>query len=109
MVQVTSSHKRQPALVDADKYAGGPCDLPTCKPCTWREMINYYYYLKTHNINNKKISVIMNKKMKHVWSVSYPTIPLRSDKKVTNLIIQIINKVAGINAKKVKTMNNVKL
>ena len=105
--KVKRSRKRQSALVDDAKYTGGPCDLPTCQPCTWREIINYYYYLKMHNmdLDNQKIFVIMNKQIKHAWSVSYPTLTLLSDMKVTKKVRSIITKVVVINAKKGKTIN----
>ena len=49
----------------SSKYAGAPSDLHTREPCTLREMIQYYYFVKEHNpkLNLYEISKIINEKI----------------------------------------------
>ena len=90
----------------SSKYAGAPCDLDTREPCTLREMINYYYYIKEHNPKLKlyEICKIINEKVKHVWSLVNSSLPLQSDKTVLNKISREITKVININVKKAKCL-----
>ncbi len=90
----------------SSKYAGAPSDLQTREPCTLREMIQCYYYVKEHNpkLTVYEISKIINGKIKHVWSLVTESLPLQPDLLVIQKIERIITKVININGKKGKPL-----
>ena len=87
-------------------YGGSGSDLHEREPCTWREMITYFYFLKLQNENasDYHICELINEKIKSVWQLVNSALPLLSDNAVVTRIFNTITKVNGINRKKGSTL-----
>ena len=88
----------------SSKYAGAPSDLHSREPCTLRELINYYYYVKEQNpkLKSNETYRTIYEKVIYVWSLVSESLPLLSEKVIIHKIKIVIEKVQNINNKKSK-------
>ena len=86
-------------------YAEGASELNEHEPCTYRELINYYYFLKVQmsSENDNTICKMINKKIKSVWKLVHPALPLLPNKNTQKKIQNVIKNLKGINGRKVSS------
>ena len=84
-------------------YGGGASKLNEDEPCTYRELINYYYFLKVqgHNEHDCTICKMISNKIKSVWKMVHPALPLLSDNVIQLRTLRVIKEMKGIKAKTV--------
>lgn len=83
---------------------GTPCELPTTEPNTYREIIEYYYYLTSmhDSCKNRNQAKFITTKIIEVWKNVNSNLPLISDKSVENKVTKVLDTVRAINWKTAK-------
>ncbi len=86
-------------------YGGSPNDLHNREPCTYRELIQYFYFVKISNPNMKDFNVAeyITSKLKEVWGLVSTTLPLFPDKSITKKVWNVMSKAKCINSRKGST------
>ena len=82
-----------------ESYGGGPCDLETTDPSTYRQVIQYYYYLLHVNPATDLIFLVKQiaVDLRSIWSSVNPRLPLISDKSIDRKLKDLFCLVKGIN------------
>ncbi|XP_065680539.1 uncharacterized protein LOC136094507 [Hydra vulgaris] len=83
------------------KYCGGPCELSTTDPSTFRQVIQYYYYLIHINPNADILLVTqqISNNIKSIWATVNPRLPLKTDKSINRKVKDLLVLVKDINRK----------
>ena len=83
------------------KYYGGPCELSITDPSTFRQVIQYYYYLVHINPNADIVLVTqqISKNIKSIWATINPSLPLITDKSINRKVKDLLVLVKDINRK----------
>jgi hypothetical protein len=86
------------------KYGGGPCDLLLSDPSTYRQLIQYYYYLHYVNPGADFWAIVqrVSKDLKSIWSQVNPRLPLVNDKSMDRKVKDLLMTVKDINRKHAK-------
>lgn len=88
-----------------EKYGGGPCELSTTDPSTYRQLIQHYYYVTCTNPNATFWSMVQQISMdlKSIWSSVNPRLPLITSKAINRKIKDLLCVVKDINRKHCKS------
>ena len=83
------------------KYCGGPCELSITDPSTFRQVIQYYYYLVYINPNADIVLVTqqISNNIKSIWATVNPSLPLITDKSINRKVKDLLVLVKDINRK----------
>lgn len=82
-----------------EKYGGGPCELLLTEPSTYRQLIQYYYFL-IHVSPTTDFWVVVqqiSKDLKSIWSSMNPRLPLIGDKSIDRKVKNLLTLVKDIN------------
>ena len=83
------------------KYCAGPCELSITDPSTFRQAIQYYYYLVHINPNADIVLVTqqISNSIKSIWATVNPSLPLIRDKSINRKVKDLLVLVKDINCK----------
>ncbi|XP_065640407.1 uncharacterized protein LOC136072984 [Hydra vulgaris] len=83
------------------KYCGGPCELSTTDPSTFRQVIQYYYYLIHINPNADIVLVTqqISNNIKSIWATVNPSLLLITEKSINRKVKDLLVLVKDINRK----------
>ncbi len=86
------------------KFGGVPSELGTEETCTLREIIQYFYFLKSihSDIKDSKIHKMIVESVKTVWQKMLPSVPVMTMRTITNKISIVMTKVKKINGNQLK-------
>ena len=86
----------------AEKFGGGPNELRDNEPCTYREMIQYFYFLQNSKPNDTFHNLIVSiaDACTAVWGKVNPSLPLLHEKRIYQKIRELLQMVKDINRKR---------
>jgi len=82
-----------------ETLGGGPSELQTTDPSTYRQLIQYYYYL-IHTQPGADVMFYVNQtvtELKSIWSSVNPRLPLIADKSIDRKLKNLFWLVKDIN------------
>jgi hypothetical protein len=82
-----------------ETFGGGPCELQPTDPSTYRQLIQYYYYL-IHTQPGADVMFYVNQtatELKSIWSSVNPRLPLITDKSINRKLKDLFCLVKDIN------------
>ena len=86
----------------AKKMGGGPSDLRRTEPCTYRELIQYFYYLQQQNkdLSFDELTKMVAETVVSVWGNINPKLPLIKPLSIKNKVRRVLETTRDINSKK---------
>lgn len=87
-----------------ENYGGGPCELTMTEPSTYKQVIQYYYFLIISNPNSDFYGVVQKivKDITAIWLNVNPKLPIINNKSICNKVKHLLTVVKDINRKHVK-------
>ena len=87
-----------------EKYGGGPCDLVLTDPSTYRQLIQYYYYLECADPCADFWAKVQHvtRDLKSIWLSVNPRLPLIHEKSIDRKVKDLFVTVKDINRKHAK-------
>lgn len=87
-----------------ENYGGYPCDLITTDPSTYRQLIQFYYFLDSSDIKPNFWAIVrrISCVLKSIWLSVNPRLPLINDKSIETKVKNLFATVKNINRKHTK-------
>ena len=92
----------RPKTRPSNKMGGGPCDLRRTEPCTYRELVQYFYFLQEQKIGSSfnELTNIVAENVASVWGRYNPNIPLIKPLSIIQKVRNVLETTNDINNKK---------
>jgi len=89
-------------------YGGKSAELNETRPCTYEELIQYYYHLRSSsNCGVKQTIRTMSAKVRGIWFKISSQLPVIADKSIENKVARLIEAVNKVNSH--RTSNTIQL
>ena len=85
-------------------YGGGPCELGTTEPSTYKQLIQYYYHLSIAEYGTSFWDTVLrvSEELISIWQAVNPRLPLISERAIHRKVRDLLNLVKDINRKHAK-------
>lgn len=85
-------------------YGGGPSELNSVEPCTYRELIQHYYFIKnSETMNQHDLINMVCDKVRSVWIKINSNLPIIQERSLYTKVKRLLDTVKQINKKIKKT------
>ena len=86
------------------QYGGGPCELAKPEPSTYRQLLQYYCYIKNSQPQSsiRDITSLISQELVQIWQSVNPHLPQKKSKSIEKKLYDLLIKVKDINRKHAK-------